>query len=212
MPLDDIAVWGGRELPAKAPSFGGLMVVDVDRWPSRPQLAAWTVRMDRPALVAQVGTDGQPEALLMDRQGRVAGHHRGSVASGRLTVHQILGRRVGVLLGAEVWMPEVGRALGLAGVELVVGFRLPLTGSAYAPLWALAQQNQWMGVETGVPPRLVVPCEITPDESGVLAAVGEVSWWRLTPPWNERRRLVERDALLAQLNPAVYLRQPWWED
>lgn len=72
--------------------------------------------------------------LVLDRSGHAVGHARRSHAppaagtgadaapgrGGWLSVVPLLGRRLGLIVGADLWAPEVARALVLSGADLLV--------------------------------------------------------------------------------------------
>lgn len=68
--------------------------------------------------------------LVLDRLGHAVGHTRRSHAApdgdpvagrgGWLSVVPLLGRRLGLIVGADLWAPEVARALVLSGADLLV--------------------------------------------------------------------------------------------
>lgn len=131
---------------------------------------------------------------------------------------------VGILLGADPWVPEVSRVLALRGAELLVAPlapRAPYSAErAVAGLWQEVQQNQVFGLEAGlVGPvfetlaegklAFMAPCEITPGETGFLEGLGYhmaegAKASRLDVALLRRAR--EGYPLLRQLNPSLYRR------
>jgi hypothetical protein len=213
LPLEHIAFYRGAELSRLPPPSTQLAVLELTPCPPLPVLAAWVVRAGVPALVGHAAGDTRWEAYLLDRRGQVSGFHHWPGARDHappLLLHRLADRMVGVVLGSQVAVPECGRALALRGADLVVAL-LPPAAGPYSPLWIQAQENQWVGLEAGDNPRLVVPCEWSPDLRGVIEADRQGVWWTLRLDWRGRDALAGGDPLLTQLNPAVYLRQPWWD-
>lgn len=97
--------------------------------------------------------------LVLDRRGHAVGHTRRSHAApgsdpaagrgGWLSVVPLLDRRLGLVVGADLWAPEVARALVLSGADLLVSL-LALPPSAAVVALATAR-----AVESRVPLVLV---------------------------------------------------------
>jgi len=98
--------------------------------------------------------------------------------------------RLGVAAGADAWSPEVHRILALQGATVVLvpqAMLRPYTRELQlAGLWQQVQQNQVFGLEacmTGEPAGLrlagrtaaLAPLEITPGETGFLAALNDAA-------------------------------------
>lgn len=92
-------------------------------------------------------------ALVLDRQGHAIGHTRRSHAApegdaiagrgGWLSVVPLLGRRCGLVLGADLWAPEVARALVLSGADLLVSLQaVPLSPVVVALATARAVESR----------------------------------------------------------------------
>lgn len=94
---------------------------------------------------------------------------------------------VGILLGRDSEVPEVGRILSLMGARLLVAPRAPVapyeTLDAMAGLWQLAQQTRTFAVESGLAgdaggesragrAAVMAPCEWTRDGSGFVGLPG----------------------------------------
>ena len=153
--------------------------------------------------------------------------------SSLVTVIPVGGIQVGILLGADPWVPEVSRVMALRGAEILVAPlapRAPYTAErAVAGLWQEVQQNQVFGCEAGLTGLLfdtmvegklgfMGPCEITPGESGFFEGVGYQTIegpkaTRLDPAMLRKAR--EANPLLRQMNPGLYRRyfpQASWRD
>jgi len=210
LPLDHLAFYRGSELPSLPPPPTQLAVLELAPCPPLPVLAAWVVRAGIPVLAGHAVGETRYEAYLLDRRGQLSGFHRwGDVDAPPLLLHRLAERLVGVVLGPQSAVPECGRALAIRGADLVVAL-LPPPAGPYSPLWIQAQENQWLGLEAGDEPRLVAPCEWTANGRGMMEADRRGPWWILDLDWRGREALTDGDPLLTQLNPGVYLRQPWW--
>jgi predicted amidohydrolase len=91
--------------------------------------------------------------------------------------------RVGMVLGADAWHPEVSRILALQGADLLL---FPKAVVGPYPLWMQVsgaweevQQNQVFGIESGLAggpflarAAVFAPCELTPGLTGQLAGIG----------------------------------------
>ncbi len=176
-------------------------------------------------------------ACLFDPDGRLLGWQEQThaylweaelIASAEVAVWQVGPLRVGVLLGADPWVPEVSRVLTLQGADLLLAPLAPIapyaSARAMAGLWQEVQQNQTYGLETGltgpffdlgVDGKLAVlaPCELTPGETGFFGEAGYVVSQKarsavLEPA--DLHALRERYPLLRHLNPDLY-RRHWQE-
>jgi len=112
---------------------------------------------------------------------------------------------------AAVGVPEVARALALAGTALIMA---PLRDAEDAPwlepLWRMVQANQVYGLGLGPHPRLFVPCEAGAEETGELVLTREIDGW--STDWDVRR-LFDAERLLpirATLRPDLYQHLRWW--
>lgn len=95
--------------------------------------------------------------------------------------------RVGLLIGTDVYVPEVSRILMLKGADVLLAPLHPpapySSEQALAGLWREVQQNQVFGLEAGLvgdlagrlragKAALLAPCEISAEESGFLGRPG----------------------------------------
>ncbi len=146
------------------------------------------------------------------------------IPSAEVAVWQVGPLRVGMLLGADPWVPEVARVLTLQGADLLLAPLAPIAPysatRAMAGLWQEVQQNQVFGLESGligpffdlgVDGKLAVlaPCELTPGETGFFGEAGYVISQqaraaRLEPA--DLSSLRVRYPLLRHLNPDLYRR------
>lgn len=221
--LDCVAYSRSRGLPPwLPPEDADLVVLDLALQPPMPSLAAWVVRCGRPTLAASTAlVNGRRGAVMMADDGRVVGRqwqtHRGArdlevqVLGDDLRAFRVGGRLIGAVVGADVWVPEVSRALVMMGVELLIGVALPALPAGLG-LWREVQQNQVLGLEGGDRPSLLMPCEADPHGHGVtlLRTVRGFACFRV--PWDPVEEVRAALPLLRQLNPALYLQHPWWEE
>lgn len=120
-----------------------------------------------------------------------------------------IGHRVTIMKEPQ-WFPETQRYFKLQGSDLVTAPFLN-DRSRYTPLWRDAQQNQYLGVSFWPTPQLILPCEMTEDDSGIRDgfAVGP-GLWRLRWDWQEFSEAQKLFPVLASLRPDVYRRHRWW--
>lgn len=149
-----------------------------------------------------------------------AGWRRGDT----LEVFDVLGARVGLLVGLDAWVPEVSRILALRGATVLIA-PLAMPGPYSQPrqlagLWQEVQQNQTFGLEACLVgghrgrahagrSAIIAPCEMTTDESGfVVRAADEVSPATLVTALDfaARRRVISAYDIFAEFNPGLYRR------
>lgn len=208
MRLDVVAVTEPEGLHLTTPPRSDLVALAVPALPPLPELSVWTARINRPVIIGLTGADAGAEGLVLDRWGHVAARHAPALGGDSLVVHKLGGRLLGLLLGPDRFIPEKARALALMGVDLVVGF-----GSEprpYGPLWAYAQQNQFLALEVSATPAVYGACEMTTDGSGIVPVPVREGWGAVSLPWAAREQDLGRDPVLQALNPEAYLSHPWW--
>lgn len=136
------------------------------------------------------------EALLLSPEGDVVGRQRqvylsrqekewGLTRGEDLHVFTVGEYKVGILIGTDAWYPETGRILALQGADLVCHCGALLQGDNHwlqlAGMWQQVQQNQFFcvesqlcsmiaGVEFFATTRVLAPCEMTPEMTGVVVA------------------------------------------
>ena len=127
--------------------------------------------------------------------------------------------KIGLLVGNDAWVPEVGRILALEGAEL---FLAPVTRPApYREVeqlwgtWAQVQGNQTYALECGLWGRsggelwahrtaALAPCELTPGETGFL--VRDQEWAVADFPPQELAAVRRSYPLRRHLNLPLYRR------
>lgn len=107
-------------------------------------------------------------------------------------------------------IPEVPRALALAGVELMIAHTALGPSPFLNPLWRAVQATQVYGLALGSEPQLFLPCELDPREEGVvplqdtpggLLADVDFAWLE------DARRLFP---IHRGLRPKLYKMNRWW--
>ncbi len=236
-----VAVWEQVPLVSQPPALDWARRFARDR---RVWLVAGTFLLPAGAAAAlPTGPDppaGRPDAWvhaapLVTPGGEVAGWQvqthptgaeaaRGMAAGRDLQVFDAGGLRLGLAVGGDAWVPEVGRILALLGAEaLLAPVAVPRPYPYWAQvagLWQIVQQNQVYGLEVGLGSRgdlpwrartaAFGPCEITPDETGWLDSLsGPVDDAGLLLADFDGDRLAgirARYPIFAHLNPALYRR------
>ncbi|MEA4885015.1 MAG: nitrilase-related carbon-nitrogen hydrolase [Clostridia bacterium] len=149
-------------------------------------------------------------------------YRMGFACSTDLTTFDVHGHRMGIAIGTDVWYPEVGRILALAGVDTILApTAVPAPYTVWRQtrgLWQVVQQNQVFGVESSLAgswlgvahqgrSRVFAPVEATSDGRGTLAEVtfGSI-WGELVVALNPVRLTEARKAfpLFEQLNVGMY--------
>lgn len=127
---------------------------------------------------------------------------------------------LGLLRGADVGVPEVGRALTLMGAEVLVHVGMldvASEGAWLARLWREVQANQVFGLEAypvgpGLAGRscVLAPVEMTPEGDGIVAQSPGVHAEAVVVgrlDWGARDRLLARYAILDEMNLGLYRSQ-----
>ena len=148
----------------------------------------------------------------------------GLVPGDELGVFETEVGKVGFLVGTDTWYPEVGRILALMGADI---FLAPVAVPApYSPwrqvagLWQQVQGNQVFGLEAGLAGVLggdrfegrsaaMAPVEITPGETGTLAAAPDPGAEALVVAdldYEALRRVRDDYPIFRHLNPGLYRR------
>jgi hypothetical protein len=139
------------------------------------------------------------EHAVLTRDGLVA--PSGRLRPGDLHPVEVEGFQVGLLAGEHCWLPEAARLLQLRGAHIICFLPRPARSEwdRLAGPWNLIQATQLYGVEAAPEaPRILAPCELTPDGSGILGRTAELT------------RQVLPDTFRRWLRPDFYLRHlPW---
>ena len=127
---------------------------------------------------------------------------------------------LGLLVGADVLVPEVSRALTLLGAEVLAhvgALRDASEGAWLARLWREVQANQTFGLEayavgTGLAGRSAVlgPAEMTPERNGILAQSVDMDGECVVVAdldWDARAAVIEKFNILAEMNLGMYRSQ-----
>jgi predicted amidohydrolase len=152
----------------------------------------------------------------LTREEKVLGLHRGE----DLIIFSLGDLKAALMSGNDFRHPEVGRILGLLGVDIIFCSGAMKRGyncwSQAAGVWAQVQQNQFWAVEAqlglkiidcdfGAGSAVIGPCEITPGLSGYLAR-GYPQSPLISAELDEtaRHRLKNDYPILELLNPVAY--------
>lgn len=127
---------------------------------------------------------------------------------------------LGLLVGADVRVPEVSRALTLLGAEILIHVGTlhdPSEGAWLARLWRDVQANQTFGIEAypvgaGLVGRscVLAPAEMTPDGRGILASVPNADAEGVALAgldFGARAALIRQYDIRAEMNLPLYRRQ-----
>lgn len=159
---------------------------------------------------------GVQRQIHLGRDGRAVMFSAGEA----LRVFESPAGTLGLLVGADVRVPEVSRALTLLGADILVhvgALHDPSEGAWLARLWRDVQANQTFGIEaypvgTGLVGRscVLAPVEMTPDGRGVLASVPSADAEGVALAelgFGARAALIAKYDILAEMNLPLYRRQ-----
>lgn len=193
-----------EELPAPRAGLD-LAVWAPPRLPSETQLRTWA-GWSETHLICHDGVQGTNHGFT-PRPDLWPGT---DVAVGGGTIWRWSDHYVAWLDAGDAAVPEIGRALALAGVSLIIGRSSTFSTPFLDPYWRLAQANQIFALVVWPEPRLYLPCEVDPDEDGVAqlsmapgGAEADLEWGQLI----EARRL---SPIHRGLRPDLYKAHPWW--
>lgn len=124
---------------------------------------------------------------------------------------------LGMVVGTDIWHPEVSRILALQGADLVLApAAVPAPYNQWlqvAAMWQEVQQNQFFALENWLQGRIgstlyqgnapiLAPCEMTPGETGYLTNENKTSLAKLD--FGKRQKVIEAYPILKHLNPPLY--------
>ncbi len=122
------------------------------------------------AMSAALGADA-----VLTRGGLTA--RSGRLKPGDRHLLEVEGFQVGLLVGEDCWLPEAARLLQLRGAHIICFLPRPAVNrwDQLAGPWNLIQQSQLYGIEAApANPRILAPCELTPDGSGLLGTEADL--------------------------------------
>ena len=128
----------------------------------------------RAAVAALTGRLGQHAVL--NTEGLRTGH--GLLRPGEDHTLDVDGFAVGLLAGEDCWLPEAARLLQLRGAQIICFLPRPAISEwdQLAGPWSLIQSTQLYGIEAAPSnPRILAPCELTRDGSGILGTEAELA-------------------------------------
>ncbi len=201
-----VSLWILQHDSLPAPRIGSDLVIwPTTTLPSPTQLRTWAGWSEAAILAGMIETghvlafrphpQEWPDVALAIGSGRIWRFH---------------GRYIAWLAEDDLAVPEIPRALALAGVDLILCRTAPQPLHPLNPLWRAVQANQVYGLTLHENPVLYLPCELDPAEEGVLALSAvpgglraELDFERLA----DARRLYPVRQLL---RPGLYKQQRWW--
>lgn len=134
------------------------------------------------------------------------------LAMGNGRVWRFEDRYVAWLDRSALLVPEVGRALSMAGVELIVSDTDQRYPSPFLdPLWRTVQANQIYGLSLDTSPRLYWPCEIDPAEEGFQALEREPGGFSATLDFSALESARRLFPIHQGLRLDVYQSHGWWD-
>lgn len=199
-------IWliGGPELPPPQSGFD-LAIWPTTGAPSETKLRTWAGWSETYLLAGDVGAGAAFGFTSAPSIWPAA-----DLAVGRGKVWRIRHHYIAWLDASDLEIPEIPRALGLAGVELVIGPAQQYPSAFADPLWRAVQSSQLYGLGWGAQPQLYLPCELDADEDGAVPLESTLGGYGLALDFDrlaEARRLFP----VAQgLRPALYKALPWW--
>jgi hypothetical protein len=111
---------------------------------------------------------------------------------------------------ATLMVPEVPRAMALAGVVLIISQSEEGRSPFIHPLWRAVQANQIFGLRIGRVPSWYLPCEIDPDEQGIGLMAVEAGGWVIDFDVERLMEARRRFPIQQGLRPTLYKAQAWW--
>ena len=202
--MAEIWVARGEGLPAPTAGYD-LTIWDTAQLPSETQMRTWAGWAETHLLA------GSPADLLMGFEPRPDLWPGTHFALGGGKIWRFHHRFVAWLTPSLYQIPEVPRALALAGVELMLSSNSATARDpALDPLWRAVQANQVFGLALGPEPALYVPCEIDPTQEGCMPLESDQGGWRTTLRFedlDDARRLFP---VLPGLRMSLYRENGWW--
>ncbi|MCY0879860.1 MAG: hypothetical protein OWU84_13095 [Firmicutes bacterium] len=119
-------------------------------------------------------------------------------------------RYLAVIDPDTLMIPEVSRALALAGVAILISYGHDGPSPFLHPLWRAAQANQIFALRIGPEPRWYLPCEVDPAEEGVQPCRPEPGGWTVDFDFAQLGDARRRFPIQQGLRPSLYKSQAWW--
>lgn len=134
------------------------------------------------------------------------------LAMGNGRVWRFQNRHIAWLDADALKVPETGRALALAGVELILAQTLsePPASVYLDPLWRTVQANQIYGLRLDDDPHLYLPCELDPREEGWTRLEREPGGFAASLEFGELEDARRLFPIHRGLRPTFYHRERWW--
>lgn len=153
---------------------------------------------------------GKQRQTHLSREERALGLSRGE----ELCFVDLVGLKMGLIVGTDARHPEVGRILALKGAGLVAHTGALTEGlerkAQPAGIWAQVQQNQFWAVEAQLRGTffdrsfqgqcaIIGPCEVTPGRTGYLARTNDEDPVAIAELVEADRQEIQKDYPLLQL-------------
>jgi predicted amidohydrolase len=159
---------------------------------------------------------GKQRQTHLSREERALGFSRGE----ELCLVDLVGLKMGLIVGTDARHSEIGRILALEGAALVAHTGALVDGleskTQLAGIWAQVQQNQFWAVEAQLNGTIcersfqgqcaiIGPCEVTPDLTGYLAQASDENPDAIAELVEADRQEIQRSyPLLRLLQPKAY--------
>ncbi|PSR23822.1 MAG: hypothetical protein C7B45_02075 [Sulfobacillus acidophilus] len=198
-------IWIIRENELPAPRTGyDLVLWMAPRLPAEVQVRTWAGWSETPI----IAWDASGAMLAFNAQPQEWKHTILAIGSGR--VFKFQGHYIAWLVEADLRIPEIPRALAVAGVTLIISTTAHWTPVYLNPLWRAAQANQIWGMTVGEYPALFGPCELDPAEEGVMPLTSEGTLCSVSLDFNQLSEARRIFPVHQGLRANLYRTQKWW--
>ena len=192
------------QLPPPRPGYD-LVVWPTENLGSPAHLRSWAGWSESAILVGDLS-----QGALMGYTARAQDWPGTDLAVGLGKVWGFQNHYIAWLQEADLRVPEIARALSLAGVSLIIAVTSRWPTPFLDPLWRTVQANQLFGLALGPCPALYSPCELDSQESGVIP-LQETGGNLFLEVVFERLEVVRKAVPIQQgLRPHLYKTHYWW--
>lgn len=183
----DLALWCTRTLPSPV------------------ELRSWAGWSETPLIAGSV--HGHVESFTRDLREWPATE----LSMGQGRVWRFQNRYLAWIDSEALVVPEAGRGLAMAGVDLMVGespgdYPTPFLD----PLWRTVQANQMFGLAWGARPSLYLPCEVDPNQAGWLDLERAPSGSTVSLDFQELEQARRLFPIRQGLRARLYRQECWW--
>lgn len=201
-------IWIVPEGPLPSPEPGASLVFWSVQNPPSGTVRSWSGWAETPVIAGQLGRDSCIAYTPDMREWRSS---LLSVGQGR--VWRFEERYLVWLHPDALHLPEIGRALALAGVVIVVVVGdAPCDVGYLDPLWRTVQANQIFGIRVSGTPRLYMPCELDPQEDGTVVLERYAGGYAVDLPLEELAAVRRSFPIHQGLRPDLYRQERWWTE